>query len=233
MLNVVAPLPNWNVRGWSYLERTDTGELHPGADLNVGGGDDDLGLPVVAMLDGVVAARCPWDGRHVGYGNFGLIEHRLGNLTLWTLYAHLDSFDEAFVPGAPVAAGQRIGACGKSGFQRWAHLHLEVRYFGPGERPADYWPGGLDIERISDLYADPFTCLRLAPAAASLAPQLDATAAGGNEADADATAMVDALQRDRDFNYRLKMTFEAALRDLEAAGQLSSGTTDRLIAAAA
>ena len=56
---VVPPLAGWNVRGYSYGELTKTG-YHPGADLNVGYGDADLGLPVVlVMLNclGIVSAR--------------------------------------------------------------------------------------------------------------------------------------------------------------------------------
>src|SRR5436190_1020085 len=51
-MKVVAPLPEWNVRGWSYAQRQDDGQLHPGADLNVGWGDEDLGRDVVAWAEG-------------------------------------------------------------------------------------------------------------------------------------------------------------------------------------
>src|SRR5688500_5329040 len=74
---IVAPLPGWNVRGYSYAEQTPTGELHPGLDLNVGYGDDDLGMPVVAFADGMVAARKEWGGESYGFGNVALVEHRL------------------------------------------------------------------------------------------------------------------------------------------------------------
>lgn len=144
MGRVVAPLAGWNVRGYGYGERQEDGQLHPGADLNVGYGDQNLGLDVVALADGVVVARRKWDGRSYGYGNVGLVEHWLvgdgdGVVRLWGLYAHLDAFDESFREGAPVVAGQRLGACGKSGAQRWAHLPLELRYQGPPEMSLEFW----------------------------------------------------------------------------------------------
>src|SRR5206468_12468642 len=90
-MKVVAPLPGWNVRGWSYAQRQDDGQLHPGADLNVGWGDDDLGVEVVAFADGVVVARRAWDGVTYGFGNRLLVAHRLGDRGRWTRYGHLDS----------------------------------------------------------------------------------------------------------------------------------------------
>ena len=107
---MVAPLAGWNVRGYSYGERQEDGQLHPGADLNVGYGDQDLGLDVVALADGVVVARREWDGLSYGYGNVGLVEHRLGGdgdgeARLWSLYAHLEEFDESFREGVVIQAG--------------------------------------------------------------------------------------------------------------------------------
>ena len=58
----MAPLAGWNVRGYSYAERQADGQMHPGADLNVGYGDDDLGLPVVSMAAGSVVHWEEWDG---------------------------------------------------------------------------------------------------------------------------------------------------------------------------
>ena len=152
---IVAPLAGWNVRGYSYGELQPDGQRHPGADLNVGYGDEDLGLDVVCFADGVVAERLAWDGETYGLGNVGLVEHRLfrgagleggegeRSVRLWSVYAHLDGLDEGFVPGARVEAGQRVGACGKSGSQAWAHLHFELRYRGPSEgMTAAYWAEG-------------------------------------------------------------------------------------------
>jgi murein DD-endopeptidase MepM/ murein hydrolase activator NlpD len=225
----VAPLAGWNVRGYSYGERTADGQLHPGADLNVGYGDDDRGLPVVAFAAGTAVYRGEWDGATYGYGNFALVEHVIGadsaltphaGLRLWSLYAHLDSFDEAFVEGAPVAAGQRIGACGKSGWQEWAHLHFELRYAGPPEMQPGYWGGRLTPEQLSERYADPYTLMKTLGG-------LPEPSSGGVD-----PAAYAALQADRDFNWRLKQRFEHELRTLEARRRLKRGTVTRLIATA-
>jgi murein DD-endopeptidase MepM/ murein hydrolase activator NlpD len=218
----VAPLTGWNVRGYSYGERTSDGQLHPGADLNVGYGDDDRGLPVLAFAAGTVAFRGEWDGTTYGYGNFGLVEHVIGGgVQLWSLYAHLDSFDDGVAVGAPVAAGQRIGACGKSGGQEWAHLHFELRYGGPPEMPPWYWGGRLTPQQLSERYADPYTLMKLLGAL----PE-----PSGGDVDPAAYA---ALQADRDFNFRLKQAFEHELRTLEQRRRLKHGTVARLIAGAA
>src|SRR5688572_23562966 len=117
VLAVRAPLPGWNVRGHSYAEHTTAG-FHPGADLNVGYGDDDLGLPVVAAAAGTVIAVRRWDGHSYGYGNAVLIHHAFADphlrellpppdeapnvpnpyLQLWSLYAHLDAFTPGLAP---------------------------------------------------------------------------------------------------------------------------------------
>lgn len=218
MMQIVEPLPGWNVRGWSYLERQDDGQIHPGLDLNVGWGDTDLGVPVVCLADGVVVARQEWDGYTPGFGNLGMVEHDLHDLRLWSVYAHLAEFDAAFVEGAAYQAGQRIGACGKSGRQRWSHLHLEVRYAGPDVLPPDYWGGGLPLDRLAESYADPGTLLRIL---SYVQP-----AAGEGEV---LPGPADALRRDREYNYQLKMVFESQLRALEARRRIKRGTVDRLI----
>ena len=56
--------------GYGFLDWTDAGRTpHPGADLNAGSGcNADEGLPVVAMLGGVVRAVLLWDGVSSGEG---------------------------------------------------------------------------------------------------------------------------------------------------------------------
>ena len=160
-MNVFQPLPGWNVRGYSYAQRQTDNQLHPGADLNVGGGDDDLGLPVISFADGTVVERVDWNGATYGYGNALLVQHSLSGLDLWTLYAHLDGIHSNSVPGYIVKGGEELGWCGKSGFQTWAHLHFEIRYQGPPAMPLSYWGGGLDIESLSNRYADPYSLFKV------------------------------------------------------------------------
>ena len=226
---VTAPLPGWNVRGYSYGERQIDGQLHPGADLNVGGGDDDLGAPVVCFAAGTVVHREVWDGQTYGYGSCGLVAHdaQLCGVPLWSLYAHLAEFDPAFEVGQELAVGQRIGACGKSGWQTWAHLHFELRYQGPPRMQPWYWGGRLSPAELGERYADPYTLLRVLEALSVTFGHIRSQPA---VPDAPDPLAHEALQRDRDYNFALKMTFEGALRELEAKRRLKRGTVDRLIA---
>jgi murein DD-endopeptidase MepM/ murein hydrolase activator NlpD len=86
---------------------------HSGIDLAGNQGD-----PVLAA-DGGTIGMVGWDGD--GYGNFIVVDH--GNGTL-TLYAHLDSV--SVQEGQSVAAGQTIGAQGNTGYSSGTHLHFEV-----------------------------------------------------------------------------------------------------------
>src|SRR5687767_5673056 len=110
------------VRGYSYAERQPDGHLHTGADLNIGAGDQDLGLPILAFADGVVEAVREWDGVSYGFGTcVGVRHHLAADVSLWGVYAHAN--DLAVREGDAVTAGKHIGTVGKSGRQQWAHLH--------------------------------------------------------------------------------------------------------------
>ena len=218
-LALAVPLPGWNVRGYSFMERTEDGRLHPGLDLNIGAGDEDLGRDVVAFSSGVVVARLPWDGRTYGYGNRLLVQHDWPDFHCGTLYAHLSEFDGSIAEGAAVAAGQRLAACGKSGLQTWAHLHFELRYVGPPAMGLDYWGGRLSVGEIVSRYADPGTALRWAALLGAMEPALPADCSE--------------IRADRDYNYALKMAMEGQVRGMERAGRRSGwrpGATDALIA---
>src|SRR4051794_6867364 len=83
-------------------------------------------MDVVAFAGGMVVARRAWDGSSYGFGNRLLVAHQFGDFALWSLYAHLVGFDDSVQEGHVVVAGQRLGACGKSGLQEWAHTHFEA-----------------------------------------------------------------------------------------------------------
>jgi hypothetical protein len=87
-----------------------------------GGGDTDLGWPVVAAADGTV--RGAGYSTTTGYGNNVEITHAGG---VRTFYAHLQSF--SVKAGQKVKRGQVIGKLGKSSakYSFSAHLHYEQR----------------------------------------------------------------------------------------------------------
>ena len=88
--------------------------FHTGVDLAA-----PLGTPVLAAADGVVVAVAH---TVVGYGNYVMIAHGAGVITL---YAHLMETDASV--GDRVMRGERIGLEGSSGLSTGPHLHFEVR----------------------------------------------------------------------------------------------------------
>jgi murein DD-endopeptidase MepM/ murein hydrolase activator NlpD len=122
-----------------------TGALHPGADYNIKpdfwdarGPNTDLGLPIHAVTDGrVLAARF-----YPVWGNIVLLEHAPG---IWTMSAHCN--DVRVKAGDRVIAGQEIGTIGRGAPDKnhpngryFAHLHFEVRRFGPDRIAPNDWP---------------------------------------------------------------------------------------------
>jgi murein DD-endopeptidase MepM/ murein hydrolase activator NlpD len=101
--------------------------FHTGIDLAA-----PSGAPVLAAGDGVVVAVAHTT---VGYGNYVIIAHGSGVLTL---YAHLLS--TAVNLGQHVSRGQLIGREGMSGLATGPHLHFEVRYNGQLLDPLKYLP---------------------------------------------------------------------------------------------
>lgn len=102
---------------------------HPGEDWNgVGGGNTDLGDPVLAIGHGLVRAARWGKGT---WGNIVLVEHRLPDGTpIWSQYAHLDRM--LVEEGQAVTRGQQLGTIGRgnppAGATDWfAHLHFEIR----------------------------------------------------------------------------------------------------------
>jgi hypothetical protein len=98
----------------------------PAIDFNgTGGGDTDLGMPVVAAAAGRVTISTYYTSN--GYGNAVEIGHGKGQRTF---YAHLR--DRRVRTGQRVRRGQVIGHVGKSSakYTFTAHLHYEQRLNG-------------------------------------------------------------------------------------------------------
>lgn len=98
--------------------------MHDGIDFGAG-----RGTPIRAAAAGTVV----FAGPRGGYGNTVIIDH--GN-SLATLYAHQDAL--YVVAGAPVTAGQQIGAVGSTGLSTGPHLHFETRVAGAPVDPLLY-----------------------------------------------------------------------------------------------
>lgn len=127
-------------------------QVHPGIDLNrVTGGDTDLGEPVYAVADGLVAAS----GYYRVWGNIVLLRHSMPDGgCLWSQYAHLDRRDVR--TGQSVRRGYQVGTIGKGDQARYsAHLHFEIRR---RDLAASYWPG-TGHQVVQSAYVDPMLML--------------------------------------------------------------------------
>ena len=114
------------------------GSYHTGIDI---GGSH--GMKICASESGVVIrtnTTCTHDygkdgscGCGGGYGNFIIVDHGNGFVTL---YGHLSEVDCTI--GDRVKAGDVIGKMGSTGFSTGDHLHFEIRYNGYVMNPAYY-----------------------------------------------------------------------------------------------
>jgi murein DD-endopeptidase MepM/ murein hydrolase activator NlpD len=101
--------------------------FHAGVDLSA-----PFGTTVVAAADGVVVAV---GHTRVGYGNYVVIGHGTG---IMTLYGHL--LETNVEVGDAVKRGQRIGLEGSTGWSTGAHLHFELRVNDAVVDPLPYLP---------------------------------------------------------------------------------------------
>jgi murein DD-endopeptidase MepM/ murein hydrolase activator NlpD len=101
--------------------------FHTGIDLAA-----PLGTHVMAAADGIVVAVAH---TYIGYGNYVMIAHGGGVITL---YAHLLETDVNL--GDRVTRGQRVGLEGSTGLSTGPHLHFEVRIDDQVADPMRYLP---------------------------------------------------------------------------------------------
>ena len=120
---------------------------HKGVDLSAPKGAD-----VFAALDGQVVAA----GRHRQYGNFVVLDHGNGVITL---YAH---HNRNFVKeGEVVRRGQKIAEVGRTGNATGPHLHFELRLAGLPQNPLPFLN---DVEELpADLVAQNQAAVAPAP----------------------------------------------------------------------
>jgi hypothetical protein len=160
-----APLQGLNpadvtMGGFTFMDVTADGVLHPGVDLNScppGGTtcNADEGLPVVAMLAGVIRAVLPDTGA-LGEGNHLWYEIaddlNPGPTSTWVHIDHLLRF--ACAEGQRVVPGQVIGYCGRSGGWSCAHEHLELLPAPPAQGWWQ-WPVGWSQAQVEAAYYRP------------------------------------------------------------------------------
>src|SRR5205807_7945978 len=99
--------------------------FHTGIDLAA-----PLGTPVLAAADGIVVGVAHTS---VGYGNYVMIAHGGGVITL---YGHLLETDVNL--GDKVTRGERIGREGSTGLSTGPHLHFELRVYDQVVDPMRY-----------------------------------------------------------------------------------------------
>jgi len=120
---------------------------HKGVDLSAPKGAD-----VFAALDGQVVAA----GRHRQYGNFVVLDHGNGVVTL---YAHHNR--NLVKEGEIVRRGQKIAEVGRTGNATGPHLHFELRLEGLPQNPLPFLndseeqPSALVAENQSTLAPSP------------------------------------------------------------------------------
>ncbi len=101
-------------------------KTHSGIDIGAG-----YGTAILAAADGVVTTAAYDAG---GYGNYLIIDHGNGNLTL---YAHMSQISVGV--GQTVTQGQTIGLVGSTGLSTGPHLHFEVYVGGTRVDPLLYF----------------------------------------------------------------------------------------------
>ncbi|SFH31408.1 Peptidase family M23 [Desulfotomaculum arcticum] len=101
-------------------------KTHNGIDIGAG-----YGTAILAAADGVVTTAAYDAG---GYGNYLIIDHGNGNMTL---YAHMSQMSAGV--GQTVKQGQTIGLVGSTGLSTGPHLHFEVYVGGTRVDPLLYF----------------------------------------------------------------------------------------------
>ena len=101
-------------------------KTHEGLDIV-----NDIGTPIVAAADGVIAVAGQSGG---GYGTVVVINHGYG---YQTLYAHLSKV--LVRAGQHVKRGEFVAKSGRTGLVSGPHLHYEVRYNGVCQNPVNYF----------------------------------------------------------------------------------------------
>jgi len=110
---------------------------HTGVDFS---GSGISGKPVYAVKSGTIVTSTALkyaDGRYRSYGEYVVIDHHDGTMTL---YAHGYPGSRIVSKGQSVSQGQQIMSVGTTGNSTGPHLHFEVRINGRPVNPTPYLP---------------------------------------------------------------------------------------------
>ena len=123
--NLIWPVPYNNTHVTCHFGYYSNGQPHYGTDIVVrdsNGNNISNGKSVVAAQSGKVIRAINNGGYNSGYGNYCIIDHGNGMLTL---YAHTRTL--TVYEGQIVSQGQKIAEIGLTGNTTGYHLHFEVR----------------------------------------------------------------------------------------------------------
>lgn len=123
------------VSGLGMRNLGGTPPFHPGMDFAA-----PIGTSIRAAANGIVR----WNEPLSTFGNLFVLEHKLGNTQVYTVYAHMKANLPSLKRNDTVAAGQVIGNVGMTGLTKGPHLHFEVAPTDPTKKghqvynPADF-----------------------------------------------------------------------------------------------
>lgn len=143
--------------GYLYLQWSSAGGCyHEALDLNsCGGGDADLGQPVVTPLDGVVVYVGRGDGWGQDFGNHVAVyvDDARAIVPCYVHVAHLDQI--LCQEGQRLDAGDLLGTCGKTDNQPYAHTHAALWREPPPGNDWNFWQSGYSQQWVADHTYDP------------------------------------------------------------------------------
>lgn len=132
----IKPISGYNITTGYGSYRTRPGK-HTGVDYS---GSGISGTPIYAVKDGTVEisiAKKNAKGQYISYGEYILINHHDGTMTL---YAHGAPGSRLVEKGDKVKQGQKIMSVGTTGNSTGYHLHFEVWLNGVNVDPTPYLP---------------------------------------------------------------------------------------------
>ena len=132
----IMPIRGYNITTGYGKYQTRAGK-HTGVDFS---GSGISGKPIYAVKDGTVEisiAKKNSKGQYTSYGEYILINHHDGTMTL---YAHGAPGSRLVKQGDKVSQGQQIMSVGTTGNSTGYHLHFEVRVNGKVVNPTPYLP---------------------------------------------------------------------------------------------